>query len=342
MSTLKNRKIKKASILILILVILFILFIFTNKKDFSFNKYDPADVSVRLGWVNQAQFTGFYVAEDKGYYDDFGLNVELKELDPEIGQVEEVSNGDVDFSVMEAHQLLSGLGSGFDVKAVMVIYKINPHVFAVREDSDIYGPEDFSGKTIGFSGGAGEGDALFKFFIKKFSNNQDDVIYKNLEFNTVDDFINNKADIIDIYGVDQPYLADKKGVPLRLIPLDAYGFSTYGDVVVTTNEMINESNDVVSRFVTATKKGWEYALKNQEESLQIVMNRVSDDYDDINYQTYILENSAPLIMGNKGNKKEIGEMDLVSWSTLFEAMKSINVFENSFDISDIYTNEFVR
>ncbi len=300
-------------------------------------KGEPATLTVRLGWLHQSQFAGFYVAQEKGYYEDAGLTVELLELDEDIDQVTELSRNDVDVSVMEAHQVLEGVGNGADIKAVMVVYQINPHALAARVDSGIKSPEDFAGKVIGLAGGEGEGNALFPIFIERFGN-ADSVTYKKLGFNTVDDFVQKRADVIDVYRIDQPYLAEQVGVPLTVIPLDAYGFSTYGDVIVMNQQLISARPDVVKRFVKASQKGWEDALKNPEETIDVVLPYTSGAYTDAAYQRHIIQQSVPLV---RGLQNDLGRMELVSWSTLYESMRSAEVLNSDFDVTKVYTNDFL-
>jgi ABC-type nitrate/sulfonate/bicarbonate transport system substrate-binding protein len=295
-------------------------------------------VTVRLSWVHQAQFAGFYVAKEKGFYKDEGLIVELLPLDQNSNQAEELEQGKVDFSVMEAHQALVGVGDGAKIKAIMAVYQMNPHVLAAREDSGIRGPEDFNGKVIGFAGGEGEGNALFRIFIKKFSDPKS-VTYKNLSFNTVDNFVNREADVIDLYRTDQPYLAKKRGVPLTLIPLDAYGISTYGDVVMVGQTFLDTRKDTVRKFANATRKGWEYALSHEEEAAIITLPYTSGAYRDIDYERHIIEQSAPLIRGSQG---DFGRMDFVPWSTLYESMRTAGALTKNFDVNESYTNEFIK
>lgn len=295
-------------------------------------------VTVRLSWVHQAQFAGFYVAQEKGWYKDAGLNVTLLPLDDTKNQVAELNDDAIDMSVMEAHQMLVGVDEGVPLQAVAAIYQINPHVLAARQDSGIARPEDFAGKVIGLAGGQGEGNALFRFFVEQYGD-ASAVNYINLGFDTIDDFINNRADVIDIYQTDQPYLAQKEGIPLNIISLDAYGFSTYGDVVVVNKNMFSTKGGFIRAFVQATLAGWEYALEHPEEAAEISLKYTEGSYHDINYQRHIMFESLPLI---RGSVSRLGQMELVPWSTLYESMKRAGAIEGDFDIREVYTNQFIN
>ncbi len=299
-------------------------------------KYEPAHMRVRLGWVHQAQFAGIYVAQEKGFYQDEQLTIELLPSDPEIEQAAELAAGDVDVSVMEAHQLLAGYTPDAPIQAVAAIYQVNPHSLAVRADSGIDGPNDFGGKTLGFSGGQSEGSALFKTFISSFD--QDSVKYVELGYDTIDDFKQRRADIIDLYRVDQPYLAEREGVPLTIIPLEAYGLSTYGDVLTMSKPQTEDERLLATRFVRATLRGWQYALDHPQEAVDITMQYVEGDYDDRKYQEHILYESLPLI---RGTTQRLGAMKLPPWSTLYESMIRAEATQAEFDVAQVYTNDYL-
>lgn len=291
---------------------------------------------VRLGWVNQAQFAAFYVAKEKGFYEKEGLDVQLIEADQDVNQVEEIAQAKVDASIMEAHQVL-GSGDNIDsLLAVAAIYQTNPHVLAARADSGIKEIKDFAGKTVGFSGGKSEGSALFESFLSQKLSSP--VKFVELGFNTVDDFKNKRADVIDLYRIDQPYLASKEGIELTLFPLEAYGFHTFGDLVVLNRDATNLNPERSHSFVHATIRGLDYALEHPEETIDISLKYSSGSYADRAYQEHIFYESIPLI---RGEGKTLGVMDLLPWKTLFEAMRKAGAVSSDLNVEELYTNRFV-
>lgn len=329
---MKNKKL--AIIIVLALLIIITGFLLTGQKQASLEK--KQNVSVRLGWLHQGQFAGFYLAKEKGFYRDVGLEVTLLEADHDIDQGIELINGNIDFSIMEAHQFLD-YNENNDLIALAAIYQVNPHVLAVREDSDIYSPKDFNGKIIGLSGGESEGDSIFKAFIKEVGV-IDNVNFKKLGFNTIEDFKNNNADVIDIYSIDQNFLAEKENLPLRLFPLDTYGFTTYGDVIVAKRKFVEENPELVRLFVTSTLKGWESVLEKPQEAVDVSLKYTSGRYNDRTYQEHIIYKSIPLI---SANVTKIGEMSFVPFSTLYESMLRSDAITNKYDVSTVFTNEYI-
>lgn len=321
-----------------IILVCLILFFFIGSYWFGlrYSKSSLEPFVVRLGWVNQAQFAAFYVAKDKGFYERKGLDVHLVEADQAVNQAEEIAQAKVDASIMEAHQVLGSGDAINSLLAVAAIYQINPHVLAARADSDIKEIQDFSGKTVGFSGGKSEGSALFESFLSQKLSSP--VNFVELGFNTVDDFKNKRADIIDVYRIDQPYLAQREGVDLVQFPLEAYGFNTFGDVIVVNRTVNDQDPDRYHRFVHATIQGLEYALNNPEEAIDISLKHSSGLYADRSYQEHIFYESIPLI---RGEGKTLGVMDLLPWKTLYEAMRKANAVEPNLDIEKLYTNRYV-
>ena len=113
-------------------------------------------VTVRLKWFNQAQFAGFYVAQDKGYYKAAGLAVNIQPGGPDFPAVQMVTGGNEQFGVTGADQILIARSKGVPVVAVAVIYRRNPFVLFSLAKSGIKTPADFVGKKVGVKIGGNE------------------------------------------------------------------------------------------------------------------------------------------------------------------------------------------
>ena len=85
-------------------------------------------------------------------------------------------------------------------------------------------------------------------------------------------------------------------------------------------------------------KGWEYALQNPDEAVSATMKYAKGNYADIDYEDYIMHGSIPLI---RGHAKTLGEMNIIPWSILYEAMKKSGVITENYNIREIYTNDFI-
>src|SRR6056297_729626 len=94
-------------------------------------------VSVRLKWFNQAQFAGFYVAKEKGFYEDAGLDVSIQPGGSDFPAIQMVAGGDEQFGVTSADQILTARSKGVPIVALAVLYRKSPFVLFALESSGI-------------------------------------------------------------------------------------------------------------------------------------------------------------------------------------------------------------
>lgn len=105
-------------------------------------------VTVQLKWVHQAQFAGFYVALERGYYTEENLEVRLVPGGRDINIAQAVAGGQADFGVLAAEDILINRNNGLPLKAIATIYRRSAVVFLSKADSGITRPKDFLGKTV--------------------------------------------------------------------------------------------------------------------------------------------------------------------------------------------------
>src|ERR1700726_1740437 len=113
-------------------------------------------VTVRLKWFHQAQFAGFYVAKEKGYYKSAGLNVDIQPGGPDFPAIQMVTGGNEQFGVTGAAQALIARSKGVPVVGLPVIFRRNPFVLFSLAKSGIKTPADYVGKNVGVKIGGNE------------------------------------------------------------------------------------------------------------------------------------------------------------------------------------------
>jgi ABC-type nitrate/sulfonate/bicarbonate transport system substrate-binding protein len=298
------------------------------------------DVIVRLAWLNQAQFAGMYVAQEKGYYKDAGLNVNLKEYAFDIDQAKELSQGDIQFSVSSASEFIKGRSNKYPITAIAVVFQDSPYAFASLKSKNILTPADFKGKVLGREGGNDQAKITYAAVFKQFGIKDNDVKYVDLQFDEVNDLGKNRADVIDLYRTDQPFLIKKSGLDINLIYPERFGFEQYGDTIATSDKLIKENPSMVKAFIQATIKGWEYAIANPKEAVDIVLKYDNAKYHDKEYETYIMTQNIPLIKPTGG--QQIGEMKFIRWHDTYDALLQAGSLDNTFDIEQAYTNKFIK
>jgi len=228
------------------------------------------EVSLRLKWLTQAQFAGFYVAKAKGFYEEAGLDLTINPGGPNLNADSLVASGADTFGLtggVESH--LAARDKDLPLVAIGVLHLKTPYTFVAYDDSGIETLEDFKGKTVSswFSGSQHTLRAMLATAGLKEGDYE--LVPQSVSMNP---FIEKDVDVAvaTLYNEYQTLL--EKGIKnLRLFQPDDFGITVQRDTLVATEQMIKEKPELVQAFVNASLKGWHYALSHQDEAVDIIM-----------------------------------------------------------------------
>ena len=286
--------------IIYLILILFSTFLNANEK-----------IVLQLKWFHQFQFAGYYAAKEKGFYDEVGLNVEIRQRDLKYNNIDEVINGNAQYGVADSILILYRLKQQ-PVVIVSPIFQHSPSVFISLKKSNISSVYELNNKDILFYPNDTDGFSLLAM-IKKF----------DLDVNLVrerykDDYmrlINNEVDVMPAYIANEPFLFKEKGYDVNIINPTNYGFDMYGDMLFTNEDEAKNNPDRVEKFKEATLKGWKYALENKEEIIQLINEKYSKEksiehlrYEANAIDSLINKDVTPLGYLDQGRIRYISEM----------------------------------
>ena len=222
------------------------------------------DIKVQLRWKHQFQFAGYYMALHKGFYEDVNLNVKLLEGDEKIDVVKTVLSKKADFGISNSSLILDYM-KGLDVLNLGAIFQHSPNILLTTKD--FKSPVDLArdGK-IALMGG--DQDIELKAMFSKEGIDLSKVKFVTNE-NYFENFIEGKIEAINSYISNEPFVLNQKGLDFKIIDPRDYGLDFYGDTLFTSKLFYNNNYETVSAFRTATLKGWDYALENIEESVDV-------------------------------------------------------------------------
>ena len=225
-------------------------------------------VSLQLKWLHSFQFAGYYAAKEKGYYADEKLDVTIHERIPGVNNIEQVLKGESQYGVADTGLLEQRL-SGKPVVALAAIFQHSPLVYLTLKESGIVSPYELKGKRV-MEDFYDNAPLLAMLYEAGISTNQ----YKHLQnsFNP-EDLINGKTDAMVGYLTDQVDYFKKKGIEINVIDPRSYGVDFLSDNLFTTEQEIKKHPDRVQRFLRASLKGWDYALKHPDELIQIILSK---------------------------------------------------------------------
>ena len=322
---------KKRIIFIFISIFIIALVCFIRPK---FNKESGLEkTSLRLKWVSQAQFAGYYSAQQEGYYEEEGLSVQIDPAGPNISPIQSVVSGVNEFGIAGAEQIITAIDNGIPIVAIAVIYRETPEALVSKKSSNIKTPQDLIGKMVGVV--YGDDENLYRLFLRE--NGIEEKSIKEVPAITgISQIMTNQVDAKMAYEMNDAVLLELEGEEVTLLKFREYGVKVYADTIFTTKEIVEKHPEKVRRFLKASIKGWKYAINNSEESVsQLVKINPALNYD---HQLGYLKGSIPLIMTDE----EIGVSDSKVWQNMIDNLYENKMIKNKIDASTVYTNEFLK
>ena len=234
-------------------------------------------VTIQLKWVTQAQFGGYYVAQDKGYYSAAGLDVTIKPGGPDIATPQVIAGGGADVIVDWMPSALASREKGVSLVNIAQIFKKSGMMLTCRKDSGIKSPSDFRGKTLGvwFYGN----EYPFLSWMSKLgiptTGGSNGVTVLKQGFN-VDPILQKQAECVSTMTYNEYWQVIDAGLsPSELVvyKYEDQGVSTLEDgLYVLENELRNKAFvSKMARFLKASIKGWKYAGDHPDEAADIVL-----------------------------------------------------------------------
>lgn len=238
-------------------------------------------VSLQLSWKNQFQFAGFYIAKEKGFYKDAGLDVEIKEYENSLDIVDRVVKQKATFGIGKS-SLLIARDNKKPIVALGAIYQSSPSVL-VTTNKQVSNIKDIRDKKIMITNDEIRSTSIMTML---FANG---VTEKNLFLQ------NHNADVMACYLSNEPYSLDKAKIPYKVFNPKDYGYDFYGDILFTSQEMIESDSQMVQKFSDASKQGWLWAFEHIQQSAEIIYekyNTQQKSLDALVYEGQVLKKFA--------------------------------------------------
>jgi two-component system sensor histidine kinase EvgS len=227
-------------------------------------------VTIQLRWSHQFQFAGYYAAIEKGFYADEGLAVTLAAAAPGTDRIAPVLDGRAQYGVGDAG-VLALRADGLPLVVLAQIFQNSPSVLIAKRSSNILGPGDLVGKKIMLSGDA-IGSAAIPTMITETLGGMDRVrVVPRTQ--GVAGLISGKVDAMAGYLSNEPFFLKQMGVDVNIIDPRSFGVDFYGDNLFTTERELADHPERVEKVLRATLKGWDYALKNKDEIIRLILAR---------------------------------------------------------------------
>lgn len=284
---------------------------------------DP--LTLQLKWVTQAQFGGYYVALNKGYYEEEGLDMTVKPGGPDIAPPQVIAGGGADVIVEWMPAALASREKGLPLVNIGQIFNKSGMMLTCLKSSGIEKPMDVKDKTLGvwFFGN----EYPFLAWMSKLGlatdGSEGGVTVLKQGFN-VDPIFQGQADCVSTMNYNEYGQVLDGGLTPEELTVFSYedqGVAMLEDGLYTTEEKLADPEmvDKLARFLKASVKGWKYAAEHPEEAAEIVL-----EYDDTGAQTedHQIRMAKEVAKLLEGNPKEIGYLDPAAFDRTVDILLS--------------------
>lgn len=295
-------------------------------------------VTFVLDWTPNTNHTGVYVAVEKGYYAEEGLDVAI--IQPsDMGADAMVASGTAQFGVSYQESVTFARAENVPLVSIAAVIQHNTSGFGALKEKNIKSPKDFVGKKYGGWGSPVE-EATIRYLMEKAGADPDKV--EILSVGTADFFQASSSDQIDFAWIFEGWdgvAAKLKGIEIDYIDLGKTDpvFDYYTPVIVTSEEMIQNNSKLVEAFMRATIKGYRYAMEHPEEAAEIFIKAVPEADPEL-----IRESQKFLADKYQADAPYWGMQKKEVWQRYNDWLYENGFIAEPIDVEKAFTNRFVE
>lgn len=297
---------------------------------------DVEQVTMTLDWVPNTNHTGLYVALDKGWYLEEGIDLDIQVPADPAGALKQVAVGQTEFGVSFQEEVTIARSTGIPVVSIAAVIQHNTSALVSRGDSDIQSAADFEGKTYASYGLPLE-YPLIKGLMACEGADVEQLEFIDVGWDIFPALIGGKVDLAWIYMAWDGVHADLMGEDLNVIPF--YGSCVpdyYTPVIVAGESTLTERGDLVKAFMAATVRGYEWAIAHPADAAEILLKYSPESDPEL-----VRASQAWLSPRYQDDAGQWGVQDPAVWDTFTTWMDENGLLDESITATDAFTNEFL-
>jgi ABC-type nitrate/sulfonate/bicarbonate transport system substrate-binding protein len=293
-------------------------------------------VSVVLDWTPNTNHTGLYVAKEKGYFKEEGLDVDII-MPGEAGADQLVASGKAEFGVSYQEGITQARVEGVPIVSIAAVIQHNTSGFAAPKQKNITSPKDFEGKTYGGWGSPVE-EAVMASIMKKEDADIDKVKFVNMGDADFFTAVKRDVDFAWIYYGWTGIEAELRGEELDMLYVNEYSdkLDYYTPVLSTNEKMVKGNPETIKAFLAAASKGYQVAIDDPSEAANILSDAVPDLDEEL-----VKKSQEWLANRYQDDAPRWGEQKLEVWENYANWMYENKLLEEKLDAKKAFTNEFL-
>ncbi len=294
-------------------------------------------LNVQLGWIANVENAGEFVAAEKGYYTAEGLDPTLTPGGPSAILEPTVVSGKALIGLSNADTIARANTEGAGLKIVGVTLQQNPSAVMSLASNPVPDAKSLEGKKLGLQQ---NGEAIYDAFFQLAGVDASQVTIVPVQFDPAP-LVAGEVDAFASFQTNQPIALAAQGIETVTFLLADYGYNLYADAFFVTEDTLadDEARDTVTRFLRATRRGWEDAIADPAAAAQIVVDGPGADLDlDVDQQTATMEAFVPLIQTDDIKEQGLFWMTEQGIADNIATMQSVDIEVDE----SLFTNELLE
>jgi NitT/TauT family transport system substrate-binding protein len=287
-------------------------------------------VTLRLNWVVAGNHAPFYLAQEKGYWKDCGLDVKMTAGKGSSDTATLVANGSQDFGVSDAVSVVAGRAHGLPVKSIGVLYQSNPSAIVAKKSTGIGTLDDVEGKTWGAVPGASP-YLLLKALFKENDIGEGDVKEANIAPPGIAELKTGKVDFITFFANEAANVDADPEHNLSVLPFKDFGQDIYGLTLISNEKYIDAHPDQVSCFTEGVRKGFEAAESDPAAALDALEQGAPETATNRDVQEQLLDGAFEYATG------DLLAQDAAKWEATQKVLVDAGIVEKTQPPKTFYT-----
>lgn len=295
-------------------------------------------VTYALGYLHDVQFAPLYVAADKGYFREEGIEIELAPMFEGEGLLK-IGSGELQFGTASAEQVLLARAQGVPVVYVAAWYQRFPVAVVARESLGLESPADLAGHTVALSGRSGSSYLGLRSLLQAGRLNEGEITVREIGFTQLDAFANGQEDIVVVYRNNELVRLQARGEAVTVFEVDETN-QLAGNGLTTNERTIEGRPELVRGMVRAFLRGLEDTIANPDEAFEIskkyVESLANADAAEQAIQRQVLDASIDLWQTDK-----LGVSQNEAWQHSLSLLIDMGLLSTQPALNEAYTNEFL-
>lgn len=299
---------------------------------------DGTAVTLALDWYPNANHAGIYVARDRGYFADAGLEVEIVVPSDPTTVLQTVGAGRDTFGISYQSEVLFARGQDVPVVSIAALVQHPLNSLMVLADSPIETPADLAGRSVAVTGLPAD-EAFLGTMLRDSGLALDDVELINVGYDLLPSVFSGRADaVIGVYWTHETILAEREGYPVRYLRVEEWGVPDYYELVLVTGESIlNDDEDMVRALLGALQRGYEDAIADPGAALDLLIAESPDLVRDVELEG--LDLLTPLWTEN--GAIPFGQQTAERWDAFGAWLKEQDLLADDVDVAAAWRGDLL-